>query len=114
MEKLHVEEHQWWLDTRLRGMSQKAKNALLAELKEKRPDLAEEHQRDVEAAAAARRIIAAGPTTGCEAHIDYSQPSHGETGSSLQRVAALASCCPGMFSGASNADWRKRVLSEAP
>lgn len=115
-EKLHVEEHQWWAlrYPGLRGMSQKAKNALLAELKEKRPDLAEEHKRDVEAAAAARRIIASGPYDGIgEAHIDLFAAFSWRNWQLLAKGGRIGLVLPrNAFSGASNADWRKRVLSE--
>ncbi len=115
-EKLHVEEHQWWAlrYPGLRGLSQKSKNQFLQEIKEKRPDLATEFLRDVEASTAARKIIASGPFEGIgEAHVDLFSAFSWRNWQLLGTSGRTAIVLPrNAFSGASNAQWRKRVLTE--
>ena len=116
-EKLHVEEHVWWgarFPGLHRSMTPAERQKALTRLRKQRSDLVAEYEAEVEATAAAARVIAAGPFPGIgAAHLDLFAAFSwrfwhvlrvgGRSGVVLPRTA---------LAGSATAEWRRTVLSE--
>lgn len=113
-EKLKVEEHSWWAVRfpGLRSMTQKEKNAAIAQHRKARPDLVAALDTELAAAKATARLVSAGPYPGIGAtDIDlmaafswrfvHELRSGGRIGVVLPRTALAGSACE---------QWRRTLM----
>lgn len=65
-EKARIEEHGFWCRflPGFRGFSQREREALKAEIREKRPDLVEQYEKEVKEAETSRKLLTCGPFPG--------------------------------------------------
>jgi hypothetical protein len=114
-EKVHVEEHQWWglRFPGLRGLPMEQRRARLDEIQAGRPDLVAEYEASVEAADAARAVIAAGPYPGIgSGHIDLYKAFAWRNWQLVRDDGRLGVVLPrAALSGSGTQQWRRAILS---
>lgn len=115
-EKLKVEEHQWWWlrFPGLRALPVARRAARIAELREERPDLAEELEREIEASEAARQVLISGPFPGIGAgHLDLYKAFAWRNWQLLRERGRFAVVLPRTaLTGAGTEHWRREILTE--
>lgn len=115
-EKLKVEEHQWWglRFPGLRSLPMTQRTRRILELRSERPDLVDEYDRDCAAAAAARKVISAGPYPGIgSGDIDLYKAFAWRNWHLARDGAAIGLVLPrGALSGSGTEKWRREILAE--
>lgn len=114
-EELHIAEHHWW-GLRLPGLRstpQSRRIPMLAEFRASRPDLEQQYQLEIAKVEDERKAIAAGPFPGVgAAHLDLYQMFAWRNWQLVRQGGRAAIVLPrGALSGASLAEWRRRVIS---
>lgn len=115
-EKLKVEDHQWWWlrFPGLRGLPVSRRSKRIAELKEERPDLTKEFEREVEASEVARRVLINGPFPGIGAgHLDLYKAFAWRNWQLLREGGRFGVVLPrAALTGAGTQQWRRQILEQ--
>lgn len=114
-DKLHIEELVWWgmRSPGLRGLPQREKNARIKRLRDERPDLVEQYEKEVEQTDWMRRMVASGPYRGIgSAHIDLYQAFAWRNWQLVRDGGVAGVVLPrGALSGSGAIEWRRTILA---
>ncbi len=116
-EKVKVEEQVWWglRSPRLRSLPQIDKNRVIKEMKESRPDLLAEYQRDIETADFLRLVVSKGPYPGIgSGDIDLHQAFAWRNYHLMRQGGYFGLVLPrGALAGSGTKQWRGEILDHA-